>query len=71
LEKGLRKEHQKELEGDVEKEKRRSSFYYRIKDNGRRFLQIHRDLGEMIMNCMDNDYIYYVFNPCIKQKKLG
>jgi predicted transcriptional regulator len=49
LEKGLRKEHQKELGGDVEKEKRRSCFYYRITDNGRRFLQIYGDLCEMIM----------------------
>jgi predicted transcriptional regulator len=51
LEKGLIKEHQKELEeNEEEKEQQRSSYYYyRITDKGRRFLQIYRDLSEMIM----------------------
>jgi hypothetical protein len=49
LEKGLRKEHQKELEEDVEKENRESSFYYKITEKVRCFLQIYRYLTEMIM----------------------
>jgi predicted transcriptional regulator len=49
LEKGLIEEYQKELQEEKEKEKQRSSYYYRITDNGRRFLQIYRDLSEMIM----------------------
>jgi predicted transcriptional regulator len=47
LEKGLIEEYQKELQ--EEKGKQRSSYYYRITDKGRRFLQIYRDLSEMIM----------------------
>src|SRR5215217_1054892 len=42
LEKGLIEEYQKE------KEKQRSSYYYRITHKGRRFLEIYRDLSEMI-----------------------
>jgi predicted transcriptional regulator len=49
LEKGLIEEYQKELQEEKEKEKQRSSYYYRITDKGRRFLQIYRDLSEMIM----------------------
>lgn len=45
LEKGLIEEYQKEQE---EKEKQRSSYYYRITYKGRRFLEIYRDLSEMI-----------------------
>jgi predicted transcriptional regulator len=47
LEKGLIKEQHKELE---EKQNQRSSFYYyRITDKGRCFLQIYRDLSEMMI----------------------
>jgi predicted transcriptional regulator len=53
LEKGLIEKYQKQLEEgkeDKENEKQRSSnYYYRITDKGRRFLQIYRDLSEMIM----------------------
>jgi predicted transcriptional regulator len=47
LEKGLIEKYQKELE-EKENEKQRSSYYYRITDKGRRFLQIYRELSEMI-----------------------
>jgi predicted transcriptional regulator len=46
LEKGLIEKYQKEAE---EKGKQPSSYYYRITYKGRRFLQICRDLNEMIM----------------------
>jgi predicted transcriptional regulator len=46
LEKGLIKEQHKELE---EKQNQRSFFYYRITDKGRCFLQIYRDLSEMMI----------------------
>jgi len=46
---GLIEQYQKELkEGKKNKENQRS-YYYRITDKGRRFLQIYRDLNEMIM----------------------
>jgi predicted transcriptional regulator len=45
LEKGLIEEYQKEQE---EKEKQRSSYYYKITYKGRRFLEIYRGLSEMI-----------------------
>jgi predicted transcriptional regulator len=45
LEKGLIEEYQIEQE---EKEKQRSSSYYRITHKGRRFLEIYRGLSEMI-----------------------
>jgi predicted transcriptional regulator len=48
LETGLIEKYQKELE-EKEKKKQRSSYYYRITDKGRCFLQIYRDLSEMIM----------------------
>jgi predicted transcriptional regulator len=53
LEKGLIEQYQKELkeEGKKKKEKeklRSSNYYYRITDKGRHFLQIYRDLSEMI-----------------------
>ena len=32
-----------------DKGKQRSSYYYRITDKGRRFLQIYRDLSEMMI----------------------
>jgi len=50
VEKGLIEEYQKELKekGKENKVNQRSSYYYRITDNGRRFLQIYRDLSEMI-----------------------
>jgi predicted transcriptional regulator len=51
LEKGLIEKYQKQLEeeGKGNKENKRSSYYYRITDKGRRFLQIYRELNEMIM----------------------
>ena len=53
VEKGLIEQYQKELqeEGKENKDKgkqRPSNYYYRITDKGRRFLQIYRDLSEMI-----------------------
>jgi predicted transcriptional regulator len=52
VEKGLIEKYQKELQENAEaeeKEKQRSSYYYRITDKGRHFLQIYRDLSEMII----------------------
>jgi predicted transcriptional regulator len=51
VENGLIEKYQKELkeEGKENKENQRASYYYRITDKGRRFLQIYRDLNEMIM----------------------
>jgi predicted transcriptional regulator len=51
VENGLIEKYQKELkeEGKENKENKRSSYYYRITDKGRRFLQIYRELNEMIM----------------------
>jgi predicted transcriptional regulator len=54
LEKSLIEEYQKELkeEGKEKKDKgkqRPSNYYYRITNKGRRFLQIYRDLSEMII----------------------
>lgn len=50
LEKSLIEEYQKELkeEGKENKENQRS-YYNRITDKRRRFLQIYRDLNEMIL----------------------
>jgi predicted transcriptional regulator len=48
LEKGLIEKYQRELE-EKEKQIQRSSYYYRITDKGRRFLQIYRELSETIM----------------------
>jgi predicted transcriptional regulator len=49
VEKGLIEEYQKELqEKEEDKGKQRSSYYYRITDKGRHFLQIYRDLSEMM-----------------------
>jgi predicted transcriptional regulator len=54
LEKSLIEQYQKELqeEGKENKDKgkqRPSNYYYRITYKGRRFLQIYRDLSEMII----------------------
>jgi predicted transcriptional regulator len=52
VEKGLIEKYQKEMEEAEKKEKekqRSSNFYYRITDKGRRFLQIYRDLSEMMI----------------------
>jgi predicted transcriptional regulator len=52
LEKGLIEKYQKGLQEEKEtedKEKQQPSYYYRITDKGRRFLQLYRDLSEMIM----------------------
>src|SRR5215213_5081416 len=50
VEKGLIEKYQKEMEEAKKKEKQRSSnYYYRITDKGRRFLQIYRDLSEMMI----------------------
>ena len=50
VEKGLIDQIQKNAaRRKKDKGKQRSSYYYRITDKGRRFLQIYRDLSEMIM----------------------
>ena len=51
VENGLIEKYQKKLkeEGKENKENKRSSYYYRITDKGRRFLQIYRELNQMIM----------------------
>jgi predicted transcriptional regulator len=52
LEKGLIEKYQKGLQEEKEtedKEKQQSSYYYRITYKGRQFLQLYRDLSEMIM----------------------
>ena len=54
LEKSLIEEYQKELkeEGKEKRDKgkqRPSNYYYRITYKGRRFLQIYRDLSEMMI----------------------
>jgi predicted transcriptional regulator len=54
VQQGLIEQYQKELkeEGKENKDKgkqRPSNYYYRITDKGRRFLQIYRDLSEMII----------------------
>jgi predicted transcriptional regulator len=56
LEKGLIEQFQNELQQgkenkEKEKEKQRSSsnYYYRITEKGRRFLQIYRELSEMMI----------------------
>ena len=54
VEKGLIEQYQKEMEeeGKENKDKgkqRPSNYYYRITYKGRRFLQIYRDLSEMII----------------------
>jgi DNA-binding PadR family transcriptional regulator len=51
VENGSIEKYQKGLkeEGKENKENQRSSYYYRITDKGRRFLQIYRELNEMIM----------------------
>jgi predicted transcriptional regulator len=51
VENGLIEKYQKGLkeEGKENKENKRSSYYYRITDKGRRFLQIYRELNQMIM----------------------
>ena len=49
VQKGLLEQYQKEIEGKRIKKKQRSfNYYYRITDKGRRFLQIYRDLSEMM-----------------------
>jgi predicted transcriptional regulator len=50
LEKGLIEKIQKNTaRRKKDKGKQRSSYYYRITDKGRRFLQICRDLSEMMI----------------------
>ena len=51
LEKGLIEKYLKQLEEEnTEKEKQGfSDYYYRITDKGRRFLQIYKDLSEMMI----------------------
>ncbi len=54
VEKGLIEKYQKELQEaekkKKEKQKQRSSnYYYRITNKGRYFLQIYRDLSEMMI----------------------
>ena len=51
VENGLIEKYQRGLkeEGKENKENKRSSYYYRITDKGRRFLQIYRELNQMIM----------------------
>ena len=51
VENGLMEKYQKGLkeEGKENRENKRSSYYYRITDKGRRFLQIYRELNQMIM----------------------
>ena len=55
VENGLIEQYQKELKEEgkenKEKEKQQSSnyYYYRITDKGRLFLQIYRDLSEMMI----------------------
>ena len=50
VEKGLIEEYQKNAaRRKKDKGKQRSSYYYRITDKGRRFLQIYRDLSEMMI----------------------
>ena len=51
VENGLIEKYQKGLneEEKENKENKRSSYYYRITDKGRRFLQIYRELNQMIM----------------------
>ncbi|MDQ3868175.1 MAG: winged helix-turn-helix domain-containing protein [Thermoproteota archaeon] len=52
VDKGLIEQYQKELQEDEGKEnkgKQRPSYYYRITDKGRCFLQVYRDLDEMII----------------------
>jgi predicted transcriptional regulator len=51
VEKGLIEQYQKELqeEGKENKERKRpSNYYYRITNKGRRFLQVYREISEMI-----------------------
>jgi predicted transcriptional regulator len=51
LEKGLIEKYRKRLEEEnKEKENQRfSDYYYRITDKGRHFLQIYKDLSEMMI----------------------
>ena len=51
VENGLIEKYQRGLkeEGKENKENKRSSYYYRITEKGRRFLQIYRELNQMIM----------------------
>jgi predicted transcriptional regulator len=52
VEKGLIEQYQKEPQGekkDKVKERPSNYYYYRITNKGRRFLQIYRDLSEMII----------------------
>ena len=52
VEKGLLEQYQKEIEeGKENKDKgkqRPSNYYYRITNKGRRFLQVYREISEMI-----------------------
>jgi predicted transcriptional regulator len=50
VQKGLLEQYQKEIEEGkrIKKKQRSFNYYYRITDKGRRFLQIYRDLSEMM-----------------------
>ena len=50
VQKGLLEQYQKEIEEAkrIKKKQRSFNYYYRITDKGRRFLQIYRDLSEMM-----------------------
>jgi predicted transcriptional regulator len=47
VENGLIEKYQKELKAK-DKRKKQSSYYYRITDKGRRFLQVYREINQMI-----------------------
>jgi predicted transcriptional regulator len=52
VEKGLIEQYQKELQGEKKykgKQQPSNNYYYRITDKGRRFLQIYRDLSDMMI----------------------
>ena len=49
LEKGLIEKYLKQLEEENKEKQGFSDYYYRITDKGRRFLQIYRDLSEMMI----------------------
>ena len=48
VENELIEQYQKELKAKDKRKQRPFNYYYRITDKGRRFLQIYRDLSEMI-----------------------
>ena len=50
VQKGLLEQYQKDIEEGkrIKKKQRSFNYYYRITDKGRHFLQIYRDLSEMM-----------------------